>query len=242
MLQNPYYVGVVRYAGVEYEGRHEHLIDGATFAKAKAVLAAHNSSAEKDRKHHHYLKGSLYCGRCGARMSLTWAKGNDGRYPYFFCLGRSRGTGCKQPYVAVDLIETAVERVYGEVRIPARHIERVRAKLGTAMAGMRTEAEAEVARQRRRLAKLGEEREKLLHAYYAEAVPLDLLHSEQERLSAEAAQAERQIEIAEASFRRHRGHTLGKARSTCSPTASAPTARRRGICAASGTKRSSSGW
>lgn len=118
MLQNPYYVGVVRYAGVEYEGRHERLIDERTFAQAKAVLAAHANSSEKDRKHHHYLKGSLYCGRCGSRMSLTYAKGNGGRYPYFFCLGRTRGTGCKQPYVPVDLIETAVERAYGEVRLP----------------------------------------------------------------------------------------------------------------------------
>lgn len=53
LLQNPYYVGVVRYAGVEYEGHHEQLIDEATFAKAKAVLAAHNHAIEKDRKHHH---------------------------------------------------------------------------------------------------------------------------------------------------------------------------------------------
>jgi hypothetical protein len=57
---------------------------------------------------------------------------------------------------------------------------------------------------------LSEEREKLLHAYYAEAVPLDLLHSEQERLSAETAQAEHQIEIAEASFGDVE-ETLGKA-------------------------------
>jgi hypothetical protein len=53
LLQNPYYVGVVRYASVEYKGRHEHLIDGATFAKAKAVLIAQNHAREKDRKHHH---------------------------------------------------------------------------------------------------------------------------------------------------------------------------------------------
>ena len=106
--------------------------------------------------------------------------------------------------------KAAAERVYGEVRLPARQVERVRAKLGTVMAGMRKEAEAEVVRQRRRLAKLAEEREKLLHAYYAEAVPLDLLHSEQERLSAETAQAEHQIEIAEASVG-DVDDTLGKA-------------------------------
>ena len=210
MLQNPYYVGVVRYAGVEYEGRHEHLIDRATFERAGAVLAAHNSSTEKDRKHHHYLKGSLYCGRCGSRMSLTWARGNGGRYPYFYCLGRSRGTGCQQPYVPVDLIETAVEDAYGEVKVPRTHAEAVRGKLSQALAGMREQAEAEAARQRKRLAKLAEEREKLLHAYYAGAVPVDLLRSEQERLTAEAAHAERHIEAAEASFTDIE-ETLGKA-------------------------------
>ncbi|HEY0318839.1 MAG TPA: zinc ribbon domain-containing protein [Solirubrobacterales bacterium] len=185
---------------MEYQGRHEHLIDAATFAKARAVLAAHANSAEKDRKHHHYLKGSLYCGRCGSRMSLTYAKGNGGRYPYFYCLGRTRGSGCKQPYVPVDLIETAVERAYGEVRLPAGQAKRVREKLGEVLVGMREQAEAEAARQQRRLAKLNEEREKLLHAYYPGAVPVDLLRQEQDRLSTETSQAERHLEVAEASF------------------------------------------
>jgi hypothetical protein len=54
--------------------------------------------------------------------------------------------------------------------------------------------QAEVARQRRRLAKLKEEREKLLHAYYAGAVPVDLLRSEQDRLTSETRQAERHLE------------------------------------------------
>jgi len=210
LLQNPYYVGVVRYAGVEYEGRHEHLIDGATFAKARAVLAAHNLATEKDRKHHHYLKGSLYCGRCGSRMGLIHAKGNGGRYPYFYCMGRARGTGCEQPYVAVDLIETAVERAYGEVKLPRRQAELVRGKLRQALGGMSEQTEAEATRQRKRLAKLTEEREKLLHAYYAGALPVDLLRAEQDRLTTEATQAERHIEAAEASFADIED-TLGKA-------------------------------
>jgi hypothetical protein len=203
-------VGVVRYAGVEYEGRHEHLIDRATFDKAGAVLAAHTNSAEKDRKHHHYLKGSLYCGRCGSRMSLIQAKGNGGRYPYFFCIGRMKGTGCKQPYVPVDLIETAVEDAYGEVAIPTAQAELAREKIDLALAGMREQAEGEATRQRRRLAKLGEEREKLLHAYYAGAVPVDLLRSEQDRLTRETAQAERHLEAAEAAFGEI-AETLGRA-------------------------------
>ena len=200
LLQSPYYVGVVRYAGVEYEGRHEHLIDQSTFAKAKAVLTAHNHATEKDRKHRHYLKGSLYCGRCGSRMSLIQAKGNGGKYPYFFCIGRMKGTGCEQPYVPIDLIEAAVEDAYSEVAIERGQADLVREKLDVALSGMREQAEAESARQRRRLAKLNEEREKLLHAYYAGAVPVDLLRSEQDRLASETRQAEHHLEVAETSF------------------------------------------
>jgi hypothetical protein len=66
-----------------------------------------------------------------------------------------------------------VERAYGEVKLPRKQTEAVREKLGQAVAGMRRQAEAEAARQRKRLAKLTEERGKLLHAYYAGAVPVD---------------------------------------------------------------------
>ncbi len=46
---------------------------------------------------------------------------------------------------------------------------------------------AEVNRQQRRLARLEAERRKLLEAYYADALPLDLFRAEQERISRELA-------------------------------------------------------
>jgi chromosome segregation ATPase len=61
---------------------------------------------------------------------------------------------------------------------------------------MRTQTEREAARQQRRLAKLTDERTKLLHAYYQNAIPLDLLHQEQERISTQTANAERQLQTA----------------------------------------------
>jgi site-specific DNA recombinase len=62
---------------------------------------------------------------------------------------------------------------------------------------MREQTEREAARQRRRLATLTGQREKLLHAHYAGAVPLDLLRQEQDRLTTEIAQAEAHLETAE---------------------------------------------
>ena len=196
MLANPYYIGTVRYAGVEYKGNHPTLIERQAFGQARAVLDAHGHAEERDRKHDHYLKGTLYCGRCDSRMSLTHAKGNGGTYPYFFCIGRTRRNGCQQPYIPTDVIERAVERTYAHLVPHTAHIQTIRSKLDHALAGMRTQAEQEAARQQRRLAKLTDERTKLLHAYYQNAIPLDLLHQEQERISTQTANAEAQLQTA----------------------------------------------
>jgi hypothetical protein len=74
-------------------------------------------------------------------MSLIQAKGNGGRYPYFFCTGRMTGTGCKQPYVPVIVIETAAEDAYGEVAIEREQADLLREKLEVALGGMREQAE-----------------------------------------------------------------------------------------------------
>ena len=210
LLVNPYYIGIVRYAGVEYDGNHKPLIDKTTFQRARAVLEAHGHAEERDRKHDHYLKGTLYCGRCDSRMSLTHAKGNGGTYPYFFCIGRMRRNGCTQPYTPTHIIEQAVEHLYANIAPPAEHLETIRVKLDQALAGMRTQAEQETARQQRRLAKLTDERTKLLHAYYQGAIPLDLLHQEQERIVGQTAGAEAQLAIAQRSTTDVQG-TLDKA-------------------------------
>jgi site-specific DNA recombinase len=199
MLVNPYYIGIVRYAGVEYQGNHDPLIDRQTFQRARAVLEAHGHAEERDRKHDHYLKGTLYCGRCGSRMSLTHAKGNGGTYPYFFCIGRMRRNGCDQRYIPIEVIERAVERTYASVSPSPERIQAIRVKLAQALSGMRKQAEQETARQQRRLAGLNDQRTKLLHAYYQGAIPVELLQKEQDRLTGQITSAEAHLSIAQQS-------------------------------------------
>jgi DNA invertase Pin-like site-specific DNA recombinase len=92
LLSNRYYLGYVTFKGTEYEGKHQPLITQAVFDQVQQVLVAHDVSGERLRVHPHYLKGTIYCGQCHRRLSLTLAKG---RYPYFFCLGRhQRKTNC----------------------------------------------------------------------------------------------------------------------------------------------------
>lgn len=211
LLGNPYYVGTIRYGGVEYEGRHERLVDGDTFARVQAIRAAHDNAKERERKHRHYLKGSLLCGECGGKLTFARGHGNGGTYSYFACIGRIRGTGCRQPYVPVETVEEKVAGHYVEVDFTGdrsewhRHLDKAREKLNAALHGLHAENERQARAQKARLAKIEEERDKLLAAFYADAIPVEQLKREQDRLRSEAHLAEEALGAAEKS-----AHELGE--------------------------------
>ncbi|MCL4473072.1 MAG: recombinase family protein [Actinobacteria bacterium] len=102
LLLNPIYIGLIPWKGVNYPGNHEALIDEDTFEKVQEVMNVHNVAGERTRKHPHYLKGTLYCGECGSRMSVDVAKK---KYVYFYCVGQKKKfTKCKELYVnTVDI-------------------------------------------------------------------------------------------------------------------------------------------
>lgn len=194
MLSNRYYIGIVTFRGVEYAGRHEPLIEKELYDKVQAVLATRQGSGEKRRVHHHYLKSSIYCLGCGSRLCITKAKG---RYLYFFCVGRQKKRGCQQPYLRVDAVEAVIENHYKFVSLEPALAEQARQALASELAEQHHQSQRVAKRQEKRLARLDDERRKLLQAHYADAVPLDLLKEEQDRISRETRDAERLLQQAQ---------------------------------------------
>ena len=191
MLHNRYYLGKVSYRGVEYEGKHEPLITPELFERVQQVFRAHDVAGERTRRHPHYLKGTVVCARCSSRLSITNSAGNGGVYPYLFCLGRQRKNGCDLPYLDVNKVETWVTEAYAEVQISWEFVEQIRAELRAALREDRAARAGEVKRQKARLTRLENERDKLLRAHYADAVPLEQLKREQKRISREIEEANR---------------------------------------------------
>jgi site-specific DNA recombinase len=192
MLRNPVYAGVVRWKGVERDGIHPPLINRALFDKVQSVLDAHSSGGERSWKHDHYLKGTLVCAECGSKLYYVVAKGQFG---YFRCVGRNTGrTRCPQGhYVPAAELERAVETLYEGVRIPPalrRRLERVLRVEVAERERYRAQAAEFLAR---RLRQLASERDKLLRAYYGDAIDVATLKGEQARINAEVAEAESQL-------------------------------------------------
>jgi site-specific DNA recombinase len=189
ILMNPYYTGVVRYRGNSYKGRHDVLISEELFEQVKAVLATHRLSGERDRKHGHYLKGSIFCGMCGARLTYSRNRGNGGMYEYFVC-GNNQRHRCVQPAQRVDAVEAAIERHYATVRLNRTERQRVQRGLERHLAKLATASDQEIARCHSVLAELKEQERKLLHKHYADNISDELFAEEQGRIRRERAASE----------------------------------------------------
>jgi len=150
LLTNPFYLGVVQWGGVRYPGQHKALIPRNLFDRVQQTLRARDVAGVRQRRHEHYLKGLLFCGECGRRLSLTLAKG---KYLYFYCLGQ-RGTartGCRQPYILAGDAEKLVEDLYRRIQLPASWVRRLTEELQAEI----IERQAEASERRVRLTRTG---------------------------------------------------------------------------------------
>ena len=139
MLRDRYYLGYVTYDGEEIEGRHEALIDEDLFEQVQDIIESRTVAGERRRIHHHYLKGSLFCGHCKRRgitqqMTLQHTVNRYGTpYTYFFCR-RTQDGSCRAPHINAIRIEDAVEEHYATIRFSPSFVADVRTHIADAIA------------------------------------------------------------------------------------------------------------
>ena len=133
ILRDRYYLGLIVYKrGTPdeqvFEGRHEPLIDPQTFEIVQSRLDEKRLASERPQKHQHYLRGSLFCGKCGRRLIFGFSRSKSGqRYPYYFCIGRMKRSGCTMDrHLGPKLIEQAIQRYYVErpVQLTSKQVQR----------------------------------------------------------------------------------------------------------------------
>lgn len=113
ILQNPFYCGVVRWNGVEFEGTHEIRLSKERYEKRQKLITARkrpiksrNVSACK-----HWLSGLLKCSVCGATLSYT---GNN-KCPYFQCWKYAKGFHKSSTALSVRKAEEAVINYFEQI-------------------------------------------------------------------------------------------------------------------------------
>ena len=202
VLVNPYYKGVVKYKGIEYPGSHEALVDEEMWDKVQTILAS-RLNGNRNLKHPHFLKGSIFCAYCGERMLVSNEKKKNGTvYLYFVCGGRhsKRKPDCKTKAVLIDVVEKEIERIYDTYQLPTEVRLLLESQIQALIAKEKTKYESELDGLKGEKAKLENKRKKLLEAHYNDAIPLDLLKSEQQKIAKELSHIDHEIKMHNTTF------------------------------------------
>lgn len=206
ILRHPYYKGIVTFQGVEYAGKHEPLVDSQTWQTVQTILTSRRYG-ERQRIHNHFLKSTVVCGQCGARLSVQNAKNSKGTiYPYFVCARRCRLHDCAFTAVLIDVVEERVSDLYRAIELSAEDRTQIERYLHDELAQIEGDKAKAVRSLTTRRTNIEDRRRRLLHAHYEGAVPLDLLKEEQAELSTELNQIERQLAAYQADAAEVRRH------------------------------------
>lgn len=96
-----------------YVGEHEPLVDAETFLKANRladIIHEKNNKNSYRRGKTHVLSGTVYCARCGSRMTpqkATSKKGDDNRY-YICTLRNQYASMCRNGRIKASILEDSV--------------------------------------------------------------------------------------------------------------------------------------
>ena len=193
ILRHPYYKGTISFQGVEYAGTHEPLVDEETWSQVQAMLDSHRYG-ERQRIHNHFLKSTVVCGQCGARLSVQNAKNSKGTiYPYFVCARRCRLHDCTFTAVLIDVVEDRMVELYQTIQLSTEDRAQIEHYLHDELAQIEGDTAKAIRSLTTRRTNIEDRRRRLLHAHYEGAVPLELLKEEQAELSTELNQIERQL-------------------------------------------------
>jgi len=101
MFTNPFYYGLVEYAGEEYGiGKHEPMITMDEFDRVQRLLG--RPGKPRPKKHFFAFTGMIICGECGSSITATEKKkyikslGEIKTFVYYHCTKRKKGVKCSQ--------------------------------------------------------------------------------------------------------------------------------------------------
>lgn len=195
ILRKPYYMGIVRWNGRSFPGKHEPLIDVDTFDRVQELLTGARIGGERPQKHTHYLRGTVVCEKCHGRLLFGRHRSRSGRqYDYFSCNNRTaRGhkIKCSSGHFAVREVELQVEQLYRNVQLAPDTKEQIRIELQDELANRTELIKRQAGKHKRVLKAIAAKQEKLVQLYYKDLVDEEVFSAEQDKLKAERRAEER---------------------------------------------------
>ena len=167
ILQNIFYISLMKFKGEVFEGTHEPLISKKLFDMVQEVMAKRGK--KKDiRKHHFAFLGLLKCASCGCAITAEIQKGHN----YYHCT-KKKGPCQEKHFLREEALTEQIKIFLQKVSLSSQDTEKVLAELEKDKERAKEEAKTTVQNLKVELAKIETKLEKLLDAYLGEIISAD---------------------------------------------------------------------
>ena len=178
-LQNIFYLGLMKWKGEIFEGKHKPLISKKLFDKCQEVMAK-RGKVQEVRKHHFAFLGLLKCASCGCSITGERQKGHN----YYRCT-KKRGLCQEKHYLREEALTEQIKSFLQKVSLSSQDTEKVLAALDSEQDKAREAAQAEVGVLKKQLVGVEMKLQKLLDVYLADALSAEEYAAKKQSLVSE---------------------------------------------------------
>src|SRR3989338_2245549 len=164
ILQNIFYIGLMKYGGEIHEGQHEPLISKKLFDTCQEVMAKRGRVHEVHKNDFAFL-GLLKCASCGCSITAEKQKGHN----YYRCT-KKKGLGQEKHYLREEALTEQNTSYLQKVSLSSQDTEKVLAALDSEQDKAREDAQSEIGVLKEQLSQVETKLQKLLDIYLADAL------------------------------------------------------------------------
>ncbi len=163
-LQNIFYLGLMKWKGEIFEGKHEPLISKKLFDKCQEVIAKRGKVQESHKNDFAFL-GLLKCASCGCSITAEKQKGHN----YYRCT-KKKGLCQEKHYLREEALAEQITSYLQKVSLSSQDTEKVLAALESERDKAREDAQSEVNVLKEQLSQIEAKLQKLLDIYLSDAL------------------------------------------------------------------------
>ena len=164
ILQNIFYIGLMKYNGEIFEGTHEPIISKKLFDKVKEILHERSKPQQKEKKNNFAFLGLAKCGSCGCSITAEKQKGHN----YYRCT-KKKGF-CQEKYIREEALIEQIKKFLQKISLPSHDMEKILLELDKNEEQAKEEAKITAQNLRLELGDIETKLGKLLDAYLGEVI------------------------------------------------------------------------
>ena len=191
LLQNVFYIGLMRYKNEIHEATHESLISKKLFDKVQEIMRE-KGKPQKVKKHIFDFLGLMKCPCSAAITAEKKIKPSGREYVYYRCT-KKKGPCQEKHFLRQEELYEQIKTFLQKVSLSSRDTEKVLAELKKEESQAREQAKTTVQNLKTELSQIEQKLEKLLDVYLGEMITAEEYASRKEKLVKQKVSLQEQI-------------------------------------------------